>query len=149
MKKLAFAVLVTSLALPNIAHAGPAAVALSHCLEDNTSGKDRKLLVKWFYESISAHPSLADLSNISASERTGSNKEMAALVMRLMTQDCVNEMRDAWKSEGAAGFQEGFKFLGELSMRDLMTDPSVMANMGAYSTFIDEQKLNEVIGQQK
>lgn len=137
---IAVASLCAAILSPMPALAGPDAEVLGACLADNTSGKDRKDLARWIFLAMAAHPDLRDLTAADDRLRTDSNKGMASLVTRLLTVDCVVQARTAVQSEGGAGMSSAFKSLGELAMRELMSNPNVTAAVMGYTPFIDRKK---------
>ena len=143
MPKAIISVLMILLSLS--AHAGPQSDALGTCLTDNTNGKERKELARWIFTAISAHPEMRDLSNISKQDREKSNKAMATIVMRLLTDNCATQARDAVKAEGGEGLESSFKVLGQLAMQEIMSNQSVSTSIADYVKFLDQKKLNSTL----
>lgn len=139
MYKMILSVLLVLSCLP--VYAGPESDALSTCLADSTSGRERKELARWIFVAISAHPEIRDISNVSAPKRDKSNKAMAALVTRLLTEDCVTPAKAAIKA-GNDGFTASFRVLGQLAMQELMSDPNVSASIAEYAQHLDRKKLD-------
>lgn len=109
MSKALFAALLFFFLLP--AQAASGSEALSTCFADHTSGKQRKDLARWIFVAMSSHPEISDISHVSSQERDKSNRTMATLVMRLLTEDCTAETKAAMR-DGSEGVSSSFKVLG-------------------------------------
>ncbi len=140
--------IILSLAIlaPCSAMASPATDALGNCLKDNTSGKDRKELARWIFLAMSAHPEIKSLTNATDATRTESNKGMAAIVTRLLADNCAAQTRAVVDKEGHQGMFNSFKALGEVAMMELMSNQDVAASVSAYAQFVDRKKMEAVLG---
>lgn len=147
MKKLFLAlvaVIVASFIDGSPAAAGPSTDALAACLADNTTGKDRKDMARWVFVGMSAHPEIRGLSNVTTREKDDLDKLMAALMTRLMTENCPAQARVAMQNEGTAAFQAAFGVIGKLAMQELMTSPDVNSSFSRYAKYIDQKKMDSV-----
>jgi len=133
---------------PQWAVAGPQADALSNCLSENTNGKERKELARWVFLGMSAHPEIRALTTADAKTRTDSQKWMGTLVTRLLSENCAAQTRAAVQSEGSAGMMAAFRSLGELAMRELMTNGDVAAALSGYEQYLDKKKLEAAMSTQ-
>jgi hypothetical protein len=118
--------------------------AVQTCLSDSTSGKDRKLLARWIFFAMAAHPELKSLSAASAKAQEDTSRDFAALVTRLMTVDCKAQMRALFAGNGddaSAGMKVAFSHLGQVAMRELMDNKDVEATISQFAQFIDEKQL--------
>lgn len=122
------------------ATAGPATDALTTCVADHTTGKDRKELAQWMFMAMAAHPEIKPLSSIGEDVRNGLNRRMAATATRLITEDCRVESMLAMDTDGSASFEVAFGALGKLAMQELMSNPAVTASFVEYTKYIDKQK---------
>lgn len=138
------AVGITLLTTP-AAHAATASEALSTCLAENTTGKERKEFARWMFAAMSAHPALSDMSAITPAIREQSNRNMGQMVTRLMAVDCVTQTRAAAK-EGRKSMAVAFKTLGELAMLELTSNPAVGTAIGDFEKHIDSEKLQAAFG---
>lgn len=132
------------LSIPTLAQAQQPVDALKTCMTDNTSGKDRKDLAKWVFFAMAAHPEMkpyADAKVAAAADE--SSQTMAALVTRLLTDSCVNEVRAVMKTgQGSQALKLAFETLGQLAMQELMADKAVQDAMGSFGHYIDQTRLN-------
>jgi hypothetical protein len=122
--------------------------ALTTCLGDATSGKDRKDLAKWIFLAMAAHPEMRQhaTGNL-ATVSDESSKTMAALVTRLLADSCPKETSTVLKSsQGSQAMELAFQGLGQLAMQELMTDPSVQASMAVFERYIDRARLSQAFG---
>lgn len=131
-------------ALP--AQAGPKADALAACLGDNTTGKDRKDLARWMFASMAIHPEIKDLSATTPAARDAADQSMGRLVTALLAERCATQARETVQQEGSAGMFNAFRVLGELAMKELMSNPDVARSMGGYERFLDQDKLKAALG---
>lgn len=122
--------------------------ALSTCLTDASSGKDRKDLARWIFMSMAAHPEMKRLGSISAQDRAAADKAMGALMTRLMTQACGDQTRQVVRAAGSnAGIQLAFGKLGELAMQELMSNADVDAAMGSFLQYADQPLITRTLTQ--
>lgn len=141
VRPVLFAALMgASAALP----ASPQIEALSQCVAENTSGKDRKDLARWVYVAMSVHPEMKALAT-----PTGSGEEVTrvagALFTRPLADNCPAQTRAALASGGAVAIQSAFTTLGQLAMQELMSHKDVAAALGQLEQHLDRQKL-EALG---
>lgn len=123
---------------------------LSRCLVSATSTKDKTDLVRWVFANAALHPQVAAISSVSPEQRTGLNRTMGKLVQRLVTEDCRKQTQEAVKYEGQVAFQMSFQVLGQVAMKELMSEPAVSRSFGDFATYMDEGKLRAVgLGQGK
>jgi hypothetical protein len=143
MKKAKLTCLLSILCMlitPAPAIAGPVTDRLSLCLAANTTGKERKVLAKWVFVSISAHPALKDVSKTSTKIRDETDQAVGSLVTRLMTESCVSEFRAAAEQDESQSFQKAFESLGRLAFQELMSDSSVNVSMSGFKKYLDKEK---------
>ncbi len=121
--------------------------ALTQCLADNTTGKDRKDLAKWIFLAMAAHPEMKQHASAeTAAAADQSSRTMAALVVRLLTESCPNEARAAFKSgQASQALEVAFAGLGQLAMQELMTDKAVQDSMSLFERYLDTKRLMETL----
>ncbi len=129
-----------------LAHATPTSDALGECLVDKTNGHDRKLLARWIFVTMAAHPELRDMFVMTPQTRDAANQETANLFTRLVTADCLKETRSAVEKDGALAMKLAFSKLGEVAMQELMTNPAVQASFGGLDRYMDRDKLRAAFG---
>lgn len=140
--KVIAAMVIASAVTVSSALADSATDALSSCLADNTTGKDRKELARWVFVVMASHPDIATLSNVTQANRNELDKVMATLVTRLMTESCPAQAQAAMQKDGSAALQIAFGVLGKLAMQELTSNPKVDASFSNFAKYIDQKKLN-------
>jgi hypothetical protein len=142
--KHAFFVFFTSFLIAS-AH-GSEINTLSTCLADNTSGKDRKDLATWVFFAMSAHPEMTPhMKPETQAAVLDSNLRTGQLFNRLMNESCINELRAVTKAIGPQGVEAAFKTLGELAMRELMSNPEVNQRFGDVYKFMNLPALEKAL----
>jgi hypothetical protein len=126
--------------------AGPYTDELAKCLVKSTSDADKTYLVKWIFASMTLHPDVRAVANVSDAQREDLNRNAGKLVERLLTEGCPSETQDAVKNEGPGTLQAGFQVLGEVATRRLFSDPSVVKGMADFGRHIDKQKIEKLLG---
>jgi hypothetical protein len=127
------------------AAAGPQAQALSSCLSDHTSGKERKSLARWIFLAMAAHPEMKDISAATDEAKRLADEFMGKLVTKLISEDCAKEARAAMDKEGGGAMEFAFGSLGELAMQELMTNPAVNASISAFEKHMDQAKIRAAL----
>jgi len=149
MKALLTIALMTSFSLSGAATAASTPIeATQTCLSDSTSGKDRKLLAKWIFLAMAAHPEFKSISTASAQENETTSRDIADLITRLMTVDCKSQMQDlmATDTDVSNALKVAFSHLGQVAMQELMANKDVEASISQFGKFIDEEKLTSALG---
>jgi hypothetical protein len=144
MKSLLFGFVMMSCMFNAMAQVLPSN-SLGQCVADSTTGKDRKDLVRWVVAAMMKHPAMADLNSISAEQSQALSKTAATLYERLLTKDCVMEVKKAYKSGGATAIKTGFEYLGRVAMQELVTDPNVAQFMASLIANVDSKKLQKLL----
>ncbi len=146
-RPLAAAALALGLCLTALpAHANPQVLAAQTCLADSTSGKDRKVLGRWIFSALAAHPEITALSKVGTAERDQISREFAALFTRLVSQDCATQFRELAASQGTNAMGQAFEHLGKVAMQELMGDPAVNSAISVFEKYVDEAALERAIG---
>lgn len=122
--------------------AGPTTDALSACLADNTTGRDRKDMARWVFVGMSSHPEIKNLSNVTTANRDALDRMMATMVTRLMTDSCRAQAKSAMEKDGSESFQAAFGTIGKLAMQELMSNPEVNSSFSRFAEYIDQDKMN-------
>lgn len=131
-------------ALP--AMANPQLDAAKTCLADATSGKDRKVLAKWIFGAMAAHPEMAALSKVTPADQEQLSRDFGALFTRLMTVDCADEIRSLARDQGPSTIGTAFEHLGAVAMQELMGNPAVNAAISDFEKHVDQAALAPVLG---
>lgn len=143
MKRSVLALFLYCLSLA--ANAQPAIEAFSNCIADNSSGKDRKVMARWIFVSMGAHPEIKSIASISASAPEDTSKAMGELFTRLLTENCPKQTSAAIEAAGPQALQAGFRLLGELAMQELMTNKEVSTGLSLIEKYIDREKMKSTL----
>ncbi len=143
IKKLLSVIAFSALFASN-SYAGPYTNDLSKCLVSSTSVQDRTTLVKWMFMAFSLHPEVEGLTKVSENQINKVNKKTADLIIRLLTDSCRQNAKDALKFEGQGTIEASFNVLGSVAGRELATNPKVAAAMGGIEKFLDVEKLKSL-----
>lgn len=135
MKKILLGVMLGAAALlPLPASAGIYADDATRCLAKSMTEADQMALVKWIFGAIALHPSLKEYSSITPQQRSQMDKDMSALVTKLLMQTCRKEAVDAIKYEGPSFLEKSFGALGEIAVGGLMSQPDVSKGLSTWAT---------------
>jgi hypothetical protein len=137
------AVLIGLTIIASSAIAGPATDSLVTCMADNTTGKDRKDMARWIFVIMSAHPEIQRFSKVSETDRDQLGRIMAAIVTRLLIEDCQVQAKLAMEKEGDdAPLKTAFGVMGKLAMQELMANPEVNSAATSFAKYLDTKKLS-------
>ncbi|PML93012.1 hypothetical protein BCT64_14840 [Vibrio breoganii] len=117
---------------------------LGVCLSDSLNGKERKLLVRWTYFGLSTHSTIKPYSNISKEDIDSTNKQVGALMTRLIAEDCPKEASAAYEANGSKAIEQAFGIVGQVAFQELMNESSVLQSFEGYLDYIDEDKIGQV-----
>jgi hypothetical protein len=131
------------LAMGIVSAAGPAAAGpygddLAKCLVASSTSRDHTDFVRWMFSGLSVHPDVANMANITPSQRGANNKAAGALTERLLLKDCRSQTVNALKYEGEPAVMSSFKVFGEVAARGLMNHEMVNAELGKIGDGINE-----------
>jgi hypothetical protein len=143
MKKIATLVLALGACAP--AFCGVYTDAVSRCLANSTTGKDRTDLARWIFAGMAQHPEMSDMATLSLEKRETVNRTAGALYTRLMTESCKKELREAIQNEGEEAVKSSFEFLGKLAMQELLTNPQVGAAFRGVDRYADTEKIRSAL----
>lgn len=127
-------------------HAGPYTDELSKCIVASTTTDDRVAIVKWMFSAASLHPAVKSITSVSEEQLDEANKITAKLLMRLLTDSCMQHAQKAIKYEGHRAIQSSFQILGQVAGRELFSSPDVAAGMAGFEKHFDSEKLESVLG---
>ena len=109
------------------------------CLQDSTSGKDRKILVRWIFSAFASNPDLQEFLPTKQRKVT-INREAVELFQRLLLKDCLSEFRALGNN---SGFEEAFNHLGQIAAAEMMQNKNVKRAMEEFTESFDLEKLEK------
>ncbi|MCM0080381.1 hypothetical protein L4X63_02150 [Geomonas sp. Red32] len=116
---------------------------LARCMVGATSVEDRRALVVWLFSAGSLHPAVKSITAVSPEQLDNANKQVADIVMRLLTDSCVTQAREAIKFEGKSVLESSFGVLGQVAGRELFSSPEVGVAMQGMAKYLDAVKLKQ------
>ena len=135
---LAALVVMPTFASPNID-------ALSKCIADNSTSKDRRNYGLFIIVSMSAHPEMQSISTIAPGALDSTGKVAGTTITRLITESCQTEARAAIRSDGASAMWAAFGDLFRVAMLELLIDKDVQASINILDKYSDKNKF-EALG---
>jgi hypothetical protein len=145
MKLITYTLVAVALLVAIPAEAGPTGDALTACLADNTTGKDRKDLSRWIFAAMSAHPAMQDIASATPAARERTSEAVGLLITRLMTESCTSQLRAASKAEGSQALTAAFDALGRLAMQELTANADVRKAIGGFEQYVDRKKVEAAV----
>lgn len=146
MKILRPALVVVLLLSANLLSAGPYSDALGRKLVASTTPAEKAVFVRWLFVAMSLHPDLKDMAAITPAQREAANKEIAALMTRMLSETCVAEAKLALKHEGQAAFESAFSIFGEMAAQDLFGNPKVNEGIAELEKYVDGKAIAAALG---
>lgn len=135
------AILVGLITTATSSFAGQATDALIACMTDNTTGKDRKDMARWIFAGMAVHPEIQNFSNVTEIDREELDKKLAAIVTRLLTENCKTQTKLALEKEAdEAPIKTSFSVLGQLAMQELMSNSKVQTVFTSFAKYLDKEK---------
>ena len=136
MKRLIVAAAGVALALSvaGSAAASPATDTFGKCLVESSTGKDRIIVMQWFFAVLSVNPNVQTYAAATPEQRQAIARQAAGVLQRLVLTDCRTEAVAAIKSDGSHGIQTSFEVFGRMAATELITDPAVQKEMNAMAT---------------
>ena len=118
--------------------------ALGQCLVLKTTGADRLLVARWLAGAMGMGDATRNLATIDPAQKALTDQAMGALFTRLFTSDCSEQAAPLVKAQNQSGIEAAGGMLGEIAMRELMSDPKVSAGLFAYLKFVDAAKFADL-----
>lgn len=147
MKNMLCALLVSSFVFVSApAVSGPASDMLGRCMTDALTGKERKQLAQWIFFAMSAHPEISGYARVTPADREEIDRVVGQLITRLLADDCPREVRLVLDTEGSVALQGAFELVGQVAMQELMANERVNGAISNFEKYLDEDKLNAVMG---
>jgi hypothetical protein len=129
----------------NSVFAGPFGDALARKLVSSTTDAEKAICVRWMFVAMSLHPDLQQMSTVTAEQREQANREFAQLVVRMLTETCLTEAREAMKYEGQAAVSGAFEVFGQTPARELFSNPEVSKGMEDLDKYTDSAAIEKAL----
>ena len=138
MKKLV-TILILITFYQTTSQAGQYSDKSANCLMQNTTERDKVVLVRWAFSAMAHHSALKEEFNIPNSKFTKHEIAVADYVQYILGTVCFKETKNVLKYEGDEAFLKAFELLGEIAFLSLMEKASVSNALENYVTHIDPE----------
>jgi hypothetical protein len=95
---------------------------------------------------MAAHPEMRELANPSQEAKESASRLTGQLLTRLLTDNCIAQVKSVSKDDMNKAFVASFEFLGRLAMQELMTNKDVSASISGIDRYVDKAKLDSAFG---
>ena len=137
MKKITSYLFIILISFNINSFAGPFTDDFAKCLVTKTTAQEKTDLVKWIYVTISFHPQLSQMSNLTAEDVEMANIRVADYMTNVFAYKCNDELNQATKYEGEESVFYAFELLGWLAIGELMQDQGVTAASELFIQYVD------------
>ena len=110
-----------------------------------TTTQEKTDLVRWIYVTMSFHPQLMDLSNLTADDVEMVNIRVADYMTNVFAYKCNDELNMDIEYEGEESVYYAFELLGEIAMTELMEDQVVSAASELFIDYIDVSIFEQIL----
>ncbi|QDP01619.1 hypothetical protein FNC98_09895 [Thalassotalea sp. PS06] len=117
---------------------------LASCMVDSLNGKERKKLAQWIFFAMSAHPEIEVYSRVTQENRDETDQYIGNLLTRLLTKDCPEQASAVLKSSNSTGMGNAFRLVGQVAMRELMTNSNVSNAIANFEQHMDSAKISQL-----
>ncbi|WP_221932877.1 hypothetical protein [Thalassotalea sp. PS06] len=142
MKKILLLVLMSTFLAPSFANTQ--SDQLASCMVDSLNGKERKKLAQWIFFAMSAHPEIEVYSRVTQENRDETDQYIGNLLTRLLTKDCPEQASAVLKSSNSTGMGNAFRLVGQVAMRELMTNSNVSNAIANFEQHMDSAKISQL-----
>ena len=119
--------------------AGQYSDKFANCLMQNTTERDKVVLVRWAFSAMAHHSALKEEFNIPNSKFTKHEIAVADYVQYILGTVCFKEAKNVLKYEGDEAFLKGFELLGEIAFLSLTNETAVAEALENYVIHIDPE----------
>ncbi len=117
----------------------------TECLLNNTSERDKIILVKWMFIGMGQHPILKREFPISESRKESVDIAVADYITYIIASSCYEETKNVMAHEGEEAFAKSFELLGELAMMLVIEDADVLNSLEDYVKHLDQSLFLEFL----
>ena len=127
-------------------NAGPNQDRYTSCILENTSERDKIILVKWLFVLLAEHPSLKNDFPTNEDDKISNDMAVADYISYVLGVKCLNETIDVLEYEGDEAFLKGFELLGEVAFMELADNEDVSSGFERYIQYIDPSLFEKIDG---
>jgi len=145
LKKIFNLFFIIFLSFNNNLFSGPFTDEFAKCIVMKTTTQEKTDLVRWIYVTMSFHPQLMDLSNLTADDVEMANIRIADYMTNVFAYKCNEELNMAIEYEGEESVYYAFELLGEIAMTEILEDEGVSAASELFIGYIDVSIFEEIL----
>ena len=127
-------------------NAGPYQDRYTSCILENTSERDRIILVKWLFVLLAEHPTLKNDFPTTEDDKISNDRAVADYISYVMGVKCLNETKEVLEYEGEEAFLKAFELLGEVAFMELAENEDVALGFERYIQYIDPSLFEKIDG---
>ncbi len=116
------------------------------CILENTSDRDKIILVKWLFVLLAEHPSLKNDFPTTEDDKISNDRAVADYISYVIGVKCLNETKDVLEYEGEEAFLKAFELLGEVAFMELAKNEDVALGFERYLQYIDPSLFEKIAG---
>ena len=124
-----------------VSMASPAVDQLSDCLVKSTTATDKTTVLQWTFVALSAHPDLKAYSNVTAQQKENLDRNLAAVLQRILVEQCAAQTKAVIQSEGLEAVGDSFQALGRTTGEEILNNPEVNHQLKGVLRYVDLNKL--------
>jgi hypothetical protein len=113
--------------------------ALAQCVALRTTGADRIMTARWLFAVMTKSPQIVDLSAVTAERRKELDQGFAKLLTRIITKDCVDQVRPIAAISAEDAFGQVGEALGVTAMKELTSGKEVDKALKAYVEYLSDE----------
>ena len=115
----------------------------ANCLTQNTTERDKIILVRWMFSAVAQHSALETEFQISEEKISSYEIAVADYIQYVLGTICYEESKNVLNYEGEEAFLKAFEFLGEVAMMSMIEDPNVSKALENYVKYLDPSFLKK------
>lgn len=133
---------LAGLALALALQAAPAAAAaqadaLGQCFVDSTSPAERETISRWLFIVLAQQPEVRELANVPEETRQASDRAMARLVERMITEACRDQAQQTLAQEGPRALRQSVELFAQSAARRTFAEPEVGKAVNGFTRYLD------------
>ncbi|MBS1207749.1 MAG: hypothetical protein H6R19_147 [Proteobacteria bacterium] len=119
------------------AAAGPQADALGQCFVNSTTPEEKATISRWLFIVLAQQPEVRDLATIPDASQQETDRAMARLVERMVTDACRSPAQQALAQEGPNAIKQSVTIFAQASARKTFADPAVASAVNGFTRYLD------------
>jgi hypothetical protein len=113
--------------------------ALGSCFVLKSTGQDRLTFMQWMLAALGSTPRLKDVVRVEPDKKDQLDRQVALVMTRLITVDCLAEAKAVAKDKQGDGFRIAGQSLGRMAVQELFGDPDSERALSGYASYLHEE----------